>query len=187
MLFRSVTSNRKDSGKTPASRTRKPRSKAAAEPDLARSASAGPSSAGPSRSRRGRAAAITEDDEAEKLSLYQDDPKEDDPDFDDIEEISSPPPPARRVGTRAVPSTSQSLTLDLDSDIEEVDGPPVPKVTLIRREDLPLNVADDDDVEMRCKNELEQLREEVRRALIMTRLGALTCTHLRCGGGGPST
>ncbi len=92
------------------------------------------------------------------LSLYRDDP--DDPDFDDIEEISSPPP-VRRPGTRAIPSASQSLAIDVESDIEDFDSPVIPKVTLFNKEDVPELGDYADDVEMRCRSELFAFREEV--------------------------
>ena len=121
--------------------------------------SAGPSNTtSSSRSRSTRTPILLERDEAEKMSLYRDDPE--DPDFDDIE-ISSPPPTARRMGTRAVPSASQSLVYDVESDIEDFDDPPQPRVTMIQPEDVGLSGPDP---EIQCKKDLDELREEVCNA-----------------------
>ncbi len=92
-------------------------------------------------------------------SLYADDP--DDPDFSDIEEILSPVPAARRPGTRAVPSASQGLTYNMESDIEELDSPVLRRVMLLEnKEDLELY--ESETVEMKCKGELLALRHQVR-------------------------
>ena len=95
-------------------------------------------------------------------SLYVDDP--DDSDFSDIEEISSPvPAAARRPGTRAVPSASQSLLYNIESDIEEIEPPAAapPKVTVLEREE-DLQLYESGTVEMQCKEELLALRRQVR-------------------------
>lgn len=99
------------------------------------------------------------------LSLFRDDPEDPEWQEDDIEEISSPPPP-RRMGTRMVSSVSQPLNAGLDSDIEEVDSPvrqPQQTVTMIRPEDL-VDVSTsggNSDIEELCRLDLFTLRDEV--------------------------
>ncbi|KAI9056669.1 hypothetical protein FKP32DRAFT_1438761 [Trametes sanguinea] len=149
-----------------------------------RGASAGPSSSSgglpPSVSTRPRTktafapaftrkSPLAEPPAAPELSLWRDDPDDEDPDFvvDEIEEISSPPPP-RRMGTRGMPSASQSMADGYTSEIEEDPAPY--RVTIIRQEDLhgeeEAEEADmgggDVDVPMRCRAELLRLRDQVR-------------------------
>ncbi|TBU28949.1 hypothetical protein BD311DRAFT_307689 [Dichomitus squalens] len=99
------------------------------------------------------------------LSLFIDDAEDPDwQDDDDIEEVSSPNPP-RRMGTRMVPSASQSLAAGLDSDIEEVDSPvlrPQPKVTLITPEDLvDYRPTGGQTIEECCQKDLSDLRDKI--------------------------
>lgn len=142
------------SSKAPVSRSRKPRSKAQDDYGYA----AGPSTVNTSRGGRSRAPTFPQENEENMRSLFVDDP--DDPDFSDIEEITSPVPAARRPGTRAVPSASQGLTYNMDSDIEEIDSPVTRKVRLLETtEDLKLY--ESETVEMKCKEELTVLRSQV--------------------------
>ncbi|CDO69123.1 hypothetical protein BN946_scf185042.g25 [Trametes cinnabarina] len=143
-----------------------------------RGASAGPSSSsGPPssvsvRSRKKTAPApVRRSPLAEQvdheLSLWRDDP-EGDPDFidDEIEDISSPPPP-RRVGTRGMPSASQTIA---DGYVSEIEDEPAPyRVTMIRPEDLDVAAevnegGEEVDVAMRCRADLLELRDQVRGA-----------------------
>ncbi|OJT14202.1 ATP-dependent DNA helicase hus2/rqh1 [Trametes pubescens] len=158
---------------------RKPRSKAANAQD----ASAGydsPSAAGPSTSNSNGggdwppvwgkkrtyvpvSAALPEEAPPEKeRSLYRDDPEPAEEDIewfdDEIEDISSPPPPARRMGTRGVPAASQSMVAGYDSDIEEVDAPY--RVTYIEPHDV-ADAVDPEDLSVRCREELVALRDEL--------------------------
>ncbi|KAI0332077.1 ATP-dependent DNA helicase [Cubamyces sp. BRFM 1775] len=97
-----------------------------------------------------------------EISLYRDD-SDDDPEFieDEIEDISSPPP-ARRMGTRGMPSASQRMADGWDSEIEEVDPPPY-RVTMIEKEDVVgVDVEEDLGVPERCHQELRTLRDKMR-------------------------
>ncbi|KAI0637283.1 P-loop containing nucleoside triphosphate hydrolase protein [Trametes polyzona] len=157
----------------------KPRSKAAhavreyaynlpnAGPSPSTVPSAGPSTssdggASSSRSRRAAAAPLPPPPPLieEERSLYRDDdPEEDEIEFceDEIEDVSSPPPPPRRMGTRGMPSASQSMADGYDSEIEEIDAPY--RVTLIEKDDL--EVGDSDDIFVQCHRELNALRAQL--------------------------
>lgn len=164
-----VILERRDNGKAPRGKARS-RAMASdlvtADPAAASvagsSSIAGPSVAGPSRSKKTKAPAVAPEP---IRSLYRDDPEDPDWQDDDISEIASPPPP-QRMGTRAVPSTSQSLDVGLDSDVEEVDSPvlqPQRTVTMIREQDL-VDVSMGDGnagIEAICREDLFSLRREV--------------------------
>ncbi|KAI0670685.1 P-loop containing nucleoside triphosphate hydrolase protein [Trametes maxima] len=162
---------RGDAAKPP-SRARKPRKGGAQDAAAADydSPSAGPSrtSSSTAPSSRGRRAFVPLPPPEAERSLFQDDPDDENEDEDavawaedEIEEESSPPPAPRRMGTRNVPSASQSVTAGCDSEIEEVDPPPL-RVTIIGKEDLRFD-GDDGDPETQCNQALTRLRDGISR------------------------
>ncbi|KAH9857775.1 hypothetical protein C2E23DRAFT_805636 [Lenzites betulinus] len=152
--------------KAPGRPRTKPSSKAAPAAAGYDSPSAGPSKAPASRARNPPRQFAPLPMEPE-ISLYRDeepDPAWIDDEIEDIEDVDSPPPPARRMPTRAAPAAAQSMTEGYDSDIEEINAPPY-RVTLIEQKDVSgaSRATAVEDLETQCYEELVALRDELIR------------------------